>query len=298
MFLCFLLAFTTLGTVWAQSDNETLKISTIKIEGNKNVSSLVIYGHLQEKEGDLFSLRRIRMDIHNLFSMGDFKNIQVDAEPGSKTGQIVLIFKMEERPLISKMIFRGNKKWNSKKFLEQMKLSPKSAFDQSKLAEDILAIKKLYLDEGYSNVNVNAETKENPQDNSMVVIFDIFEGNQIKIGGIEVIGAQVFSQKKVIDQMKENHLGDKFKPDLLEDDLKLVEDFYHDEGYLKAAVLNHKERFDERRKREFITFTINEGVKFNMGTIHFQGNAIFDDAEMAKAFGIKKGDLLRKKGSR
>ncbi len=102
------------GVLRAEDDTNPLKISAIKIEGNKNISSLIIYGHLEEKEGDPFSLRRVRMDIHNLFSMGDFKDVKVEAQEGAKADQVILVFKVTERPLINEVIFRGNKKWDSK----------------------------------------------------------------------------------------------------------------------------------------------------------------------------------------
>lgn len=73
-----LVCFFGTSLVFAQTA-DSAKISSIKIEGNKNVSALVIYGHLEEKEKDPFSLRRLRLDIHNLFTMGDFKNVTVGA---------------------------------------------------------------------------------------------------------------------------------------------------------------------------------------------------------------------------
>ena len=279
----------------AQDDAETAKISSLKIEGNKNVSSLVIYGHLQEKEGDLFSLRRIRMDIHNLFSMGDFKDVKVEALPGEKAGQISLVFRVEERPIIGKMVFRGNKKWEAKKFLEEMKLAPKAAFNQAKLNDDLVAIKKLYLDEGYSNVLVESQVKPGAQENTIDLIIEITEGFQIKVGGIDVIGAQGFSGNKVADQMKENKKGGKYKPDLLNDDMKAIEDFYHDEGYLKAVVLDHEEKVNDQKKRVYLAITIKEGVKYALGDVKVTGNILLDDSELLKAFGLKKGNLLRKK---
>jgi outer membrane protein insertion porin family len=295
--LVFLSAFCLFCTssLRAQDDTEIAKISSIKIDGNKNVSSLVIYGHLQEKEGDLFSLRRIRMDIHNLFSMGDFKDVKVEALPGEKAGQISLVFKVEERPIIGKMIFRGNKKWEAKKFLEEMKLAPKAAFNQAKLNDDLVAIKKLYLDEGYSNVLVESQVKPGAQDNTIDLIIEITEGFQIKIGGIDVIGAQAFSSPKVADQMKENKKGGKYKPDLLNDDMKAIEDFYHDEGYLKAVVLSHEEKINEQKKRVYFTIAVKEGVKYTLGDIKITGNILLDDSELLRAFGLKKGNLLRKK---
>lgn len=279
----------------AQDDSQPPKISAIKIQGNQNVSNLLIYGHLSEKEGDIFSMRRVRMDIHNLFSMGDFKDVRVEALPGAHSNQIELTFVVVERPLIEKIEFKGNKKFDATKLGESMKLQAKSAFDESKLNEDILAIKKLYLDEGYSSVAVEPQTQIFPEKNLVDLTLQINEGNQVKIAKIDVLGTVAFSANKVAGETKENKQGDKFKPDLLNDDMKAIEDFYHDEGYLRAVVLNHEEKMSPDGRKVTITITVREGVQYTLGDVTFSGNVLVEDKDMLAAFGYKKGDLLRKK---
>lgn len=290
-FAFFFLAF----SAHAQVSADSAKISSIKIEGNKNVSALVIYGHIEEKEKDPFSLRRVRLDIHNLFSMGDFKNVTVDAVPGEKNNQIALTFKVEERPIVKKIDFVGNKKWDAKKFADDIKTAVNKPFNQGVVNQDVEIIKNDYKDEGYSNVIVTSENKVDEAKNTVDVTFHITEGAQIKIGGIVVIGAQAFSTQKIIGQMKDNHDGDKYKPEMLDSDIKAIEDFYHDEGYLKAVVLDHKEKLSLERKKVYITITVKEGVKYMTGDIQFQGNILFDDDELMKALNLKKGTVLSKK---
>lgn len=296
LFLVFALAFGLSSLcAGAADDTDILKIASVKVEGNKNVAAILIYGHIQEKEGDLFSLRRVQEDIHSLFSMGNFKDVKVDAEPATKPNQVVVTFKVEERPLVGQIIFKGNKKWDAKKLEEDMKVVPKVAFDQAKLNGDLEGIRKKYRDEGYSYVSVSGDGKLDAAKNTVDVTIEVSEGNQIKVGGVTVIGAQAFSDKKVADQLKDNRKGEKYKPDSMADDMKAVEDFYHNEGYSRAVVLDHKETLNDTRKKVFITLTVKEGQQFTMGKISFKGNVLFDDEELSRALGLKKGDVLRKK---
>ncbi|HET9870935.1 MAG TPA: outer membrane protein assembly factor BamA, partial [bacterium] len=269
------------------------KIEKINVEGNHNTSALVIYGHLSEREGDDFSLRKVRDDIHNLFAMGDFKDVQADAEPGTRDNQIVLTFKVVERPLVSKITFNGNRKWGASKFLETIKTAPKTPFDPSQANADAAAIRALYLDEGYASATVAYQTHLDADANTVEVEFDIVEGLSIKVGPIEVTGAQAFSAKKVADQMKDIHKGDKYKPEKLEEDLQQIEDFYHNEGYLRAAVVSHSERIDQATRLVYISLTVREGLQYSVGKVQFDGNSLFDDAKMQQALGLKSGDLLR-----
>ncbi len=291
MVFCFL--FSIAAPLMGQTDLSA-KIASIKVAGNKNVSALLIYGHLIEKEGDDFSLRRVRMDIHNLFNMGDFTDVQADVEQAVKTGQVVLTFQVKERPQISKIIFIGQKKWGPSKFLQEIKSSPKETFDPAKLNGDVTAIKKLYLDEGYSNVNVSVKSKVDTEANTAEVTFYISEGRKVKVAKVTVTGAEAFSEKKVAEQMKNNHSGDNFKPDLLDEDIKKIEDFYHDEGYLKAAVLSHQETLSPTRRKVFITLKVKEGDKYTFAGVEYHGNVLFDDEDLSKALGLKKNEVLSK----
>lgn len=291
----FLGAVLTASPVFSQANKEGLKISDIRFEGNKNISTLILRGKLLEVEGDIFSLRRARMDIHNLFASGDFKDVKLEAEAGTKSGEVILVFKVVERPLVGQVLFQGNKKWGSGKFLEEIKTAPKASFDQAKVNDDVQRIKKLYQDEGYASVVVASESKPGAKGNVVDVVFDITEGPQIKIGGISISGPTVFSEKKVADQMKENRVGEKYKPDQLDADLKKIEDFYRDEGYLRAAVLDHAEKMNDLKKRVYITITLKEGDQYRTGDIRLQGNVLFEDEELIKTLGLKKGDVLKRK---
>ncbi len=273
----------------------TAKISALKVEGNKNVSALLLFGHLTEKEGDSFSLRKIRMDLHNLFAMGDFTSVKADVQKGDHPGELIVTFKVEERPLVGEIVFRGNKKWDSHKFLEDMKTSPGEAFDPAKLNDDLDGIRKLYRDEGYPTVLVSSSSQLNSDTNKATVIIDITEGDQIKVGYITVTGNQAFSAQKVANQIKKNRDGEKYQPEALSDDLKAIEDFYHDEGYLKAIVLDHKEKLSEARKRVYLYITVEEGVQYTLGDVQFHGNVQFDDIDLKKSLNLSSKDILRQK---
>ncbi len=269
------------------------KIASLKVEGNKNVSALLLFGHLTEKEGDPFSLRKIRMDLHSLFAMGNFTSVKADVQKGNNPGDLIVTFKVEERPLVGKIIFRGNKKWDSHKFLEEMKSSPGDAFDPAKLNDDLDSVRKVYQDEGYPTVLVVSSTQLDGGTNKITVTIDITEGDQIKVGFITVLGNQAFSSQKVANQIKKNREGEKYQPDALADDLKAIEDFYHDEGYLKAVVLNHKEKLSTARKKVYFYITIQEGIQYLLGDVQFHGNIQFDDSDLKKALNLSFKTILR-----
>jgi len=297
LFLAALSFWTLLhaGDAFAQSASAPMTILDIKVEGNKNVAALVIHGNMIEKPGDLFSERRARLDIRNLFMMGDFKDVKIEAMPTEKAGQVTLLVKVAEKPLVGSLDFKGNKKWDGKKFQESMKVLPKTPFDEGKLKLDLEAIRKLYLEEGYPDASLAYTYREDTLHGTADVTVTVTEGLQVKVTGVTVIGSVAFSSKKVAEQLKENKDGNKYRPDLLLADLKKVEEFYHDEGYLKASVLDHKVEPIGDGRRVLLTLTVREGEKYMTGKLSVQGNVLFGEEELMKAIGLQKGTLLRRK---
>jgi outer membrane protein insertion porin family len=278
----------------AQTASAPLTIGEIKVEGNKNVAALVIHGNMVQKPGDAFSERRVRLDIRNLFMMGDFKDVKIEAQPGSKPSEVTLLVRVLEKPQVGLLNFKGNRKWGKEKFQESMKTLPKTPFDEGRLKADLQVLKKMYLEEGYPDVSLAFSAKEDPIKGLVDVTIMFDEGFQIKVGAVTVLGATAFSGQKVADQLKDNRDGNKYRPDLLAADLKRLEEFYQDEGFLKAAVIDHRIEPVEGKRKVTLHITVREGEKYVTGKVAVQGNVLFGEEELQKALGLKKGELLRR----
>jgi outer membrane protein insertion porin family len=293
-------------------------IARIQVVGNHFVPSVVILNQLEEKVGQAFSLRKVRMDIRHLFSTGNFKNIQVYAEPWMNHNEIVLKYIVTERPRISSITFSGNKKWSAHQLLSTLKsisneptgiikLSSKhnnlksqlktnfyldQPLDPAAILQYVFAIKQKYHNAGYNGIQVHVQKKLNTSTNTVQLIFKINEGNIIRVGAIKLIGVNHFSFDKILSQMKKLHKGQIFKSNMLAKDLNRIETFYHDHGYLHAVILHHQLEYQHDLVN--ISITVYEGTQYHLGEISIFGNTLFSDSKIEKAFGIKSGALLKK----
>ncbi|MCS6984735.1 MAG: BamA/TamA family outer membrane protein [Leptospiraceae bacterium] len=73
-------------------------IEFIIIKGNKKTKDKVIRRELLIKEGELFNAELVQRSRELVFNLGYFKEVNVDARPGSQEGKMNLIIEVEEQP--------------------------------------------------------------------------------------------------------------------------------------------------------------------------------------------------------
>jgi len=73
-------------------------IENIIIKGNVKTHDNVIRRELLVKEGELFNAALVQRSREKVFNLGFFKEVNVDARPGSSEGQMNLIIQVEEQP--------------------------------------------------------------------------------------------------------------------------------------------------------------------------------------------------------
>ena len=83
------------------------KVENVRIEGNKRIPSDSIKYRIQTKPGGVLNMSVIRRDVKELYAQNLFDDIRVDAEDG-KTGGVVIVFTVKEKPLIRSVDFPGS----------------------------------------------------------------------------------------------------------------------------------------------------------------------------------------------
>jgi outer membrane protein insertion porin family len=91
--------------LYAQKEGAT--VSAIKIQGNKRVDSSTIFYYIKTEVGKPLSRSLIRKDIEQIYSLGQFTDIQVDTRTG-KSGGVEVIFVVKEIPSVGEVTFVGN----------------------------------------------------------------------------------------------------------------------------------------------------------------------------------------------
>jgi outer membrane protein insertion porin family len=87
-----------------------------------------------------------------------------------------------------------------------------------------------------------------------------------------------------------------FQSQVLEQDRIAIEEYYRERGYVDAQVLDVSREIerDEEEEQSFLILTVfvDEGSQYSFGGIDFDGNTIFDDAELAEQIRLAEGSVL------
>lgn len=85
-----------------------------------------------------------------------------------------------------------------------------------------------------------------------------------------------------------------FRPEIFQDDLEAISNFYLNEGYLDAKIIDHQVQIDTASQRVNIQIRIEEGVQTRISDVAFFGNRIFPDSVLMRKIKSAVGKPFRK----
>ncbi|MEK7871445.1 MAG: outer membrane protein assembly factor BamA [Nitrospirota bacterium] len=301
LFICLILCllhFLTVGYISAAE--KEARIKSIEIKGNRRIETDTIKTRIKTREGDLFSLAAAREDLKTIFQMGYFNDVSIDSE--DVEGGINLIFVVKEKPVITEVVFQGNKEIEADKLKEKVNIKVESFIDNQQIKENINKIVLFYEEEGYYDARVTPVFKV-LQDDKVSLIFYIEEGEKAQIEEINFEGNKNIDSKKLkksISSSEHRWLISYFtgsglyKKDLVNNDVDSIKELYLNNGYMDVQAGQPKVVLSEDRKHFTLTYPVIEGDQFTIGEIGFKGNNIISTKSLREKLNSKGGDIVRR----
>jgi len=241
------------------------------------------------RKGDEYSEEAVSEGLQSIYELGFFENITI--EVSEVEGGVKVTYVVTEKPLIKRIEFKGNKKFSNSKLEKEIESKEKQPFDKRKIQEDAEKIVSLYKEKGYADVKVEPYTTEDEKSGMMIVTLFITEGKQVRIGKVNLIGAEAFETRKIIKKLQTKRKKF-FKKEILDGDLKTIEAYYKDRGFLKVLLGTPIITYNEEKTQIFVTLFVYEGLKYMMGDIRFQGNDVFATEELERDLQVKQGEIF------
>lgn len=281
------IALLSIFMFWA-SIASAQKISAVVFEGLQNVKEKTVRAQVKSKRGKVYSEETVKSDIQNILSLNSFDDVSVNVD----TAAYRVTFRLKEKPYLKKITFKGNKKISIGKLKEEITLKEKEFYDIVKLEESKSKMTALYSDKGYADAKLETYPTVDENSNQMTLTFLITEGNRIVAGDITIEGLKTYKSKKILSLMKTKHKKI-FKQDVLEKDLKEIEKFYKNNGYMQLKLGEPQVTYNQDRTLANIALAITEGPRYHVGKISFSPNGVYTDSELQKVLSIKTGQLYR-----
>jgi outer membrane protein insertion porin family len=260
-------------------------IARIQVKGNRRVESDAILLMIESKEGDPFDPDQLDRDLHSVYSMAYFSDVSIETEDGPD-GKIVT-FNITEKPVIISIYLAGNERLKDEDLREELGLKEYAIYNPSEIKQSINRLKDFYRGKGYYDTKITDKIIELPN-NEVLLTYQIEEGKKIYITSIELIGNEIFRDKKLRKVMltKEKSIFSWFTDsgildrDKLEYDTLQLTSFYNNQGYIDVQVGEPEITYNEKERGLNITIPIIEGDQYTVNTVGIEGDLIRPESEL------------------
>ncbi len=262
-----------LGAVFVSAPAAAQTVQSIVVEGNRRVEADTIRSYFKPGPGGHLDQAAIDDGLKALIETGLFQDVKI-TRPGGK-----IVVSVVENAVIGRIAFEGNKKIKDEQLTAEIQSKPRGTFSRPMVQSDALRIAEIYRRSGRYDVHVTPEIIEQPN-NRVDLIFTIEEGPKTGVKSIEFVGNHAFSDYRLRDVIKTHEtnllsfLGnnDVYDPDRVEADRDLIRRFYLKHGFADVQVVAALTEYDPERKGFLVTFKIEEGQQYRVGTVDFQSS--------------------------
>ncbi|HEV2630438.1 MAG TPA: outer membrane protein assembly factor BamA [Pseudolabrys sp.] len=248
-------------------------VNSIEVQGNRRVEASTVRSYFHPGANGQLGPAEIDEGLKALYATGLFSDVHIS----HAGGHIVIV--VAENPVINQVAFEGNKKAKDEQLKAEVQSKPRGTLSKPTVQADVQRIIDIYHRSGRFDVSVNPQIIELPN-NRVNLVFEIKEGAKTGVKEIRFVGAHAFSYsrlKEVIKTSVSNWLSflqttDIYDPDRVEADRDLLRRFYLQHGYADVRVVSAVGEYDPAKKGFVITFTIDEGPQYHVGTVDVVSN--------------------------
>jgi outer membrane protein insertion porin family len=274
------------------------KIGEIKIEGNKRIEREAILNKLDVRPGTPFRKSILGKEIREIYSMGYFDDVQINAEE-TPEGTIDLKVTVKERPSIQTIDIEGNKVFHKDEIIDKLTTKRFYVASNEKIRAAVETIKKMYEKAGYHQPKIDHEIKDLSK-NEAKLIFKINEGPKSYLTHVVFQGRNKLSESDIrkLVTLKEKtwwwFLDDsgKFTNETLEENRMRIAVAYHDNGFIDVQVGAPK--VDYKDGTVTVTYPIREGSRFQVRKVNVEGDLILPAKKLIAALKVQPHTWFRR----
>src|SRR2546430_1449194 len=271
-------------------------VKDIRAEGLQRTEPGTVFSYLPVKVGETMNEEKAQQALRALYATGFFTDVRLEVEND------VLVVYVQERPAIAQIDFSGIKEFENeqlRKALRELGMAEARIFDRSMLDLAEQEIKRQYLSHGYYAAAV--QTTVTPLERNRVGInITVTEGEVAKIGGINIVGAQAFPERELVDLFVLRTPGwltwytkhDRYAREKLSADLETLRSYYQNRGYLDFNIESTQVSITPDRRQIYITVNIIEGEKYTVSDVQLSGQMLLPREQLEKLVLLKPGDVF------
>lgn len=300
------------GLFHSDSSFDGKKVSSVRFRyaGARTVPDKRLADIVQTRAGSTYSSVRVNEDLERLIDRGMISpDARVTVQPHGSSVEV--IFDVAASQALAGVGFTGNKQFSDKDLRETLsdatrgvKMETGHVINDKTLSAARAAIIRAYQEAGYPDTRVSWRAVPTANGAYKDVIFDIVEGREISMNGIDFTGNHVFDSKQLRQLMetKEREFvplcwltkSGRIDREQVEDDLQKIIKHYRNYGYLRARItkVDYKASANETgRQRLYMTVNIEEGPRYRVRKVSFGPLTAYTPAELELGLSMFDGDI-------
>ena len=273
-------------------------IEDIVVRGNGRVESDAIITIIKSRRGATLSDALVREDMQTLFDLGYFSDMRFFKKPSG--AGVVLVIQVTEKPAITAISYEGMSEVKEEDVKEKLETKLYTIVNEGKITGDLRAIEKVYAEKGFYLARVTYNLEKTGA-NEVTLKYMVDEGGMVQVSDVAIIGNEYFSDSDLIQKMASQPFTRSaaygssalFKDDFVKNDLGYLQWIYKDNGFAEVQVGKPNQVLDPDRHFVRITYKLEEGIQYNVGTLDVSGDLLFTKEDLFKAMKLKPGKLFR-----
>lgn len=267
---CLLLVLLLLP-VFAVANASEQVISGVSVEGNQRVETGTILSYLNMKPGEVYDPVKVEAAIASLYETQLFSDVVIERRGTAVTVKVI------ENPIINEVAFEGNRRIDDEDLAKETRLKARSVLTKSDLQNDVNRILNVYQKSGRFLAEVEPKVIQLPQ-NRVNLVYEVREGDKTLVKSIRFVGNKFYSSSTLrgLLQTKQEawyrflSSDDSYDPDRLEFDKELLRRYYVSNGFADFRVTSAVAELTPEKDAFYITFTVEEGERYEFGKMSIQ----------------------------
>ena len=205
---------------------------------------------------------------------------------------------MFEFPKLEYIYFIGNDEISARALTKKSELKVGDPLNVMAVEDARQKVLSFYNEKGFNKVQI--EIKEGTSRADRGAIFLIDEGPQQRIWSVKFVGNSIVSGARLKTQIESTPSRIKYATALaggyvdrrkIDEDVNRLTSYYRSLGYMVARIGRSMEFTDDDRWLN-LTFVIDEGPRFKIRDVQFEGNELFGDEQLEPLLNLKAGDYF------
>ena len=260
-------------------------VSRIDVSGNQRMDAESVRILSDVRVGDNVTAEDANQIAKRLQESGYFSRVSV------RMSGNVLKIDIAEAPIVNMVTVEGNDEISTDDLKKELRLKSRDSYDESVIGADVQRMLTLYQRKGFFGTTIEPQKIE-LEDNRVNVVYEIDEGHPTYIRDIEFKGNKVFRASELRDQiLSREHAWwrfmtqfDVFDEDRILYDQQMLRQFYMRNGYVDMNVTDANGVFTPDRQYYSVTFTVDEGEKYDFGKLTIKNP--FPDVPDEELYGV------------